>query len=244
MSGSAMYKSESTQTKQTKGLKPGWNLMESDVVFLLLPLVLTVFVPTGALLYVFGRLSWHAGLLGLFHLAAIGFIFFCFVASAVRLLLGWRRYTGKRKLLGIAGIAIPIVFGMLCVIGSPVLTKSRMWPDATPFTYGFRDRIRSKADIPALRAWLRTFNKSAYEEPGDRVPPDQWPESLKALKPPWRVFLEPDKKGNPQIRIVWGGAIFHWGLTIGTEDMEIPPSQLDEFEAWLLLEPGVYVYEW
>jgi hypothetical protein len=160
----------------------------------------------------------------------------------VRLTRGWR---GDMKILLFTQICLPIVFVVVCVIGSPLLTKSRLWPDATPFTYGFRDRIRSKADIPAIRVWLRTFDKSAYQEPGDPVPRDQWPESLRALKPPWRVFLEPDKKGNPQIRIVWGGGIFHWGLTIGTEDMEIPPAELDDkFEAWLPVEPGVYVYDW
>lgn len=231
---------EATQVRETKArIVP----KISVVVFVVLPIMLILLVPLGGLLYLFGRLSLHVGLVMCMLYPATGlFIVFCFVAGMVRLTRGWR---GDMKILLFTQICAPLVFVVLCVIGSPLLTKSWLWPDATPVTYGFRDRIRSKADIPAIRAWLRTFDKSAYQEPGDRVPVDQWPESLKALKPPWRVFLEPDKKGNPQIRIVWGGAIFHWGLTIGLENMEIPPSRLDdEFEAWLLLEPGVYVYDW
>lgn len=239
-----MDKSESTEATQTKKSKPGWDLMELDVVFLIAPLVLTILVPTGALLYAFGRLSWHAGLLGLFQMAAVAFIFCCLIVSAARLLAGWRKYTTTRKLLGVAEVAIPIVFGLLCVIGSPLLTKSWLWPDATPFTYGFRDRIRSRADIPAIRAWLRTFDKSGYDEHGDRLPRDQWPESLRQVKPDV-VILEVDQNGSPRIRIIWGGAIFHWGVTIGLEDMVIPPAKLSEwYEAWLPLEPGVYVYDW
>ena len=239
-----MDKSENTETTQSWKPKPAWNLMESDVGFLALPLVLTILVPTGALLYVFGRLSWHVGLLLIFHMGAAGFIVCCFLASAARLLAGWRRYTGNRKLLGIAEVGIPMVFAILCVIGSPLLTKSWLWPDATPFTYGFRDRIRSRADIPAIRAWLRTFDKSGYDEHGDRVPADQWPESLRQVKPDV-VILEVNQNGSPRIRIIWGGAILRWGATIALEDMEIPPSSLSKwYEAWLLLEPGVYVYDW
>ena len=238
-----MKKRENTEQPQIKGSKPGWDLMELDVVFLVVPLVLTILIPTGILLYAFGRLSWHAGLLGMLQLAAVGLIVLCFVAGAARLLAGRRKYTRTRKLLGIAEVAIPIVFGTLSVIGSPLLTKSRLWPDATPFTYGFRDRIRSRADIPAIRSWLRTFDKSAYQEPGDRVPPDKWPESLRTLKD-GVVMLEADDNGNPQVRIIWGGGFFHWGVTIGLEDMEIPPSKLnDGYESWLLVEPGFYVWD-
>jgi len=238
-----MDKKENTEATRTREAKPRIAPKESVAVFVILLLMLILLVPLGGLLYLCGRLSFHASLAicVLYPVAGIVTIF-CLIAGMVRLTRDWR---GDMKILLFTQICIPIVFVVLCLIGSPLLTKSWLWPDATPFTYGFRDRIRSRADIPAIRAWLRTFDKSAYQEPGDPVPPQQWPESLKALKPPWRVFREPDKKGNPQIRIVWGGAIFHWGTTIGMEDMEIPPAELDKhYEAWLLVEPGVYVYDW
>lgn len=246
LKGYDMINTEELKARRSRGKIPGWKWKGSVVVSVILPLALIFLVPLGGLLYLCGRLGLHIGLVMCMLYPAVGlFIVFCFVASAARLLVGWRKFTDKRKLLGIAQVGIPIVFAILCVIGSPLLTKSLFWPDATPFTYGFRDRVRSRTDIPAIRAWLRTFDKSDYEVPGDRVPTDQWPESLRALKPTGRVFLGPDKRGNPLIRIVWGAATFHWGLTIGLEDMEIPPLELDDYyEAWLLVEPGVYVYDW
>jgi hypothetical protein len=224
---------ENREKGGSKGTVPGWNLNKSDVVWLVLPLVLTVFVASGAILYVYGRLNWHPGLLLMFHLAAIGFIVCCFVVSIVRLFIGWGKHNRKRKLLMVAEVAIPILFVVVWVL-----------PFGKGFLYGFRDRIRSKADIPAIRAWLRTFDRSDYDEFGARVPRAKWHESLRKLKlTGGAVTVRADQKGKPQVEIIEGAAIFHWGLTIGMEDMEIPASKLkDGFAEWLLVEPGVYVY--
>ncbi len=227
-----MDRTDNREKGGSKGTVPGWNWNKSDVVWLVLPLVLTIFVPTGAILYMYGRLNWHAALLIMFHGGAAAFIVCCFFVSIVRLFIGWGKHTRKKRLLMVAEVGIPIVFVVVWLL-----------PFGKGFTYGYRDRIRSKADIPSIRAWLRTFNRSDYDEFGDRVPSEKWPESLRKLKPGARVFLEADQKGNPQIRIVEGGGFFHWGLTIGMEDMEIPASKLKEwFAEWLLVEPGVYVY--
>ncbi|MHC4510846.1 MAG: hypothetical protein ACYTAO_18135 [Planctomycetota bacterium] len=229
---------------QIKEPKPSENLVGYDIALLVLPCILTVLVPSGVLLYIFGRLSWRADLLLMFHLGAVIFIILCFFTSAARLFIGWKGHTTKKKLLRIAEVCIPMIFVALCLIGSPQLVKSRLWPDATPFTYGYRDRIRSKADIPAIRTWLKTLNKEQYKEPDDRVAPDEWPESLKVLNPPL-IFAMVDRNGNPQVRIICAGVLLRWGMTIGMEDMKIPVSTLnDEYESWLLVEPGVYVYDW
>lgn len=227
-----MDKTANGEKGGSKGTVPGWNWNKSDVLLLVLPLVLTVFVPSQVILYMYGRLNWHPGLLLLLHLAAVVFIVCCFFVSMVRLFIGWGKHARKRRLLMVAEVGIPILFVVLL-----------LWPFGRGFTYGYRDRIRSKADIPAIRAWLRTFGRSDYDEFGDRVPPEKWPESLRKLKPGARVSLVADQKGNPQIRIIEGGGFLHWGLTIGMEDMEIPASNIKEwFAEWLLIEPGVYVY--
>jgi hypothetical protein len=237
----AVDKTLNAGTTPPKITKPGWNKKRSFVVFVVLPIIFIVLIPLGGLLYLCGRLSLHAGLVMCMLYPATGiFIIFCFVTGIARLTRGWR---GDMKILFITQVGLPILFVILSFIGSPILIKSRLWPDATPFTYGFRDRIKSKADIPAIRAWLRTLAKSDYYEAINRLPPSQWPESLRAIKP-GVVMLEADDNGNPRVRIIWGGGFFHWGVTIGLEDMKIPPSKLDEhYETWLLVEPGVYVFD-
>ena len=68
-------------------------------------------------------------------------------------------------------------------------------------------------------------------------------ESLKALKP-GIVSLLADENGNPKFRLRWGsGAMGHWGVVIGMEDMTTPSSDFSHYgEYRLLVEPGVYVW--
>jgi len=180
----------------------------------------------------------------MFYPASGIFIIFCFFASIVRLISGWRRYTWKKKSLIITEIGIPVLFVALFIIFFFIPIESDLPHPGKAFTYGLRDRIRSKADIPAIRDWLKTLDKEDYDEHGDSLHPDKWPKSLTAVKP-GAVLLSADKNGNPQISIAWGGGFFHWGVSIGMEDMEIPPSDFRKSAGcWLLVEPGVYVYDW
>jgi len=178
----------------------------------------------------------------MFHPVAFVFIIYCFFTGFGRFFRDRREHSGKKKLLTIAQIGISIVILVLFIKPYFIPIESGLHPSADAFTYGFRDRIRSKADIKAIRDWMRTLDKEDYDVHGDRLHPDKWPKSLEVLKPP-RVNLYADDNGNPTVRIVWGGGFFHWGVEIGMEDMVIPPSdfnQMDEY--WLLVEPGVYVW--
>jgi hypothetical protein len=169
----------------------------------------------------------------------------CLFVGVVRWLRGRRRGTRKEKLIRIAEVIVPLVFMALYMVPRRTPIESLFWPGATPFTYGFRDRVKSKADIPAIRDWLKTLDKVDPSVLPHDVPPSECPESLRALTHR-RVYLVADKDGNPiAVNIFEGGGFFHWGATIGMENMEIPVSKLkDEYEVWLLAELGVYVYEW
>jgi hypothetical protein len=124
------------------------------------------------------------------------------------------------------------------------LVESQLWPDAGAFIYGLRDRVRNQADIPAIRNWLKTLDKKDYIPRRDYLSADELPEALKAMCF-GVVSLSEDKNGNPEVYIFAGGGFHHWGATIGMEDMVISESDLESrYECWLLVEPGVYVYEW
>lgn len=239
-----MDNEENLGTPENKVKKGGTGRGDSVVIFLILPIALTLLIPSGVLLYLYGRLSWHPGLVIMGYYPAVIFMIVCFFMGIVRLLKEWRRSNWKGRLISMAEVGVPIVFVVLFIIPPYVPIESPFWPGATPFTHGFRDRIQSKADIPATRSWLRTLDKEDSDIHGNRLPFDELPESLKVLNS-HRVSLLTNKNGKPEIRITRGAAIFHWGLTIGLEDMKIPSSVLDdEYEAWLLVEPAVYVYDW
>ena len=238
-----MDKKENIETAQEMERKPGRNWKESYVIFIVLPILLTMLVPLGGIFYIYGRLSWHIGMVVfMFNLPAGVFIIYRFFAS-IRLFGGWRKHTERKRILIITEVGIPVVFIVLFIIPFFIPIKSA-WPPCKAFTYGFRNRMKSKADIEAIRDWLGTLDKEDYDVQSNRLQPDKWPKSLKVLNPK-SITLLADKNGNPQVRMMWGAAIFHWGFVVGMEDMVIPPSDFNQWdEYWLLVEPGVYVYDW
>ena len=232
-----MQNHQSQQSKE-KTASLDWN--KWDVILLVVPTVCIFLVPCGGLFYLCGGLSPYL----IYFLVCptypmIGlFIIYCLVAGIVRLFRDWRKTTRRKKVALFAEIIIPLVSIALFVASFFVPDDSDIrWPPYKSFAYGFGDRVRSKADIAAIRDLLRTFGKQ--DQPGNtRIPYDDWPKSLKALNPNL-VLLSTDKNGTTYIRLLWGGGFQHWGMVIGMENMDIPPS---DSEYRLLLEPGVYVW--
>lgn len=228
---------------QTEDKNPSGKRIVSHVVFLALPVLCILFVSFwGFTGYLCGRLSLHLPCM-LYPLAVILMIF-CFLASIARLIYAWRKCMWARRTLIIIEICLPILFVALFIMPIRRRVESQLWPDAAAFTYGLRDRVRNKADIPAIQNWLKTLDKKDYTPRRDYLSADELPEPLKAMCF-GVVSLSEDKNGNPKVNISAGGGFHHWGAIIGMEDMEMPPSWLDgRFDSWLLVEPGVYVGEW
>ena len=242
---SGMDKKENIEAGQNKERKPGRNWNESYVIFLVLPIILTILVPLGGLPYLCGRLNLHMGLVIFMLYPATGiFIIYCFFAGIIGLFSNLKKHIWRKRILIVAQIGIPIVFVALFITPFFIPIESDLWPPGKAFTYGFRDRIRNKADIDSIRVWLGTLDKEDYDEFGVRLPRDKWPKSLRALNPPGINLFE-DENDNPSVRIVWGGGFFHWGVVIGMEDMATPPSNISEWaECWLPVEAGVYVWDY
>jgi len=148
-----------------------------------------------------------------------------------------------KKLIIVAEIGIPLAFVTLFIIPYFIPIESDLsWPWFKIFMYGFRERIRSKADIPAIRDWLKSLNKEDYTDHAGRLHSDKWPKSLKVLNP-GKATLAMDENVNPEIVLWWGGGIQHWGVAIGTESMQISHSAYRDYISYKLpVEPGVYVW--
>jgi hypothetical protein len=168
------------------------------------------------------------------------FIVYCFFAGITRLSRDWRKH-GRKKLIIVAEIGIPLVFIAL-LVASFFTSVEGMAFFGKPLMYGLRERVRSKADIQVVRDWLKTLSKEDYADYGERLSSEEWPKSLKAFNPHY-VRVDLDENGNPKVRLTWGGALAHWGVEIGMEDMEIPPSDFSRWGEYRLpLERGVYVW--
>jgi len=236
---------EHIKPEQTENKKPRGKWKDSHVVFLVLPILCILLVPFMSISYsLCGRLSRHIILVVcMCYTALVIFMIFCFFASMVRLIYVWRKCTWAKRTLIITEIYLPIVSVVLLMMLLPLLVESQLRPDEGGL-YGLRDRVRSQADIPAIRNWLKTLDKEDYVPRRDYYSPDKLPEPVKGLGL-GVVFLSADKSGKPTVNFYSGGGFHHWGVTIGLEDMEIPESDLSfHYDALLLVQPGVYVYGW
>jgi hypothetical protein len=232
-----------------------WNIW--DVILPVFIVAYVVLEPLGAIDYFCG---WYYPNLRL-HFACLIFpIVIIFIPLftgflTFKLYINWTKYTRKKKIIRLIHVCILLVFilpfliSMFTPINIPVYL-----PGYKPFTYGFRERIKSKANIEDIRNWMKTLKEENYN--GDviglsREPnslkmrwPDliDWPESLKVFNPHY-VNLGLDENGNPRVSLTWGGPFAHWGVVIGMENMKIPPSDLSRYGEYRLpLEPGVYVW--
>jgi len=242
-----MDEKENMETAQIEkeGKAPSdWNMRDALMSAALVAFI--IIAPLGGIEYLNGRFNIHSILFDACIVVPTGgiLVIVFVIVSTVQLLCSWKRYTNRKRLIRIAQIGIPIVFITLFIVSVFTPVESHLPPPGVIFLYGFRDRVKSRADVPAIRNWLETLDKRDYVPQHDYYSADKLPEPLKRLGL-GKVSLSKDNDGNPQVRISTGGGFNHWGAAIGLEDMVIPESDLSfHYDAWLLVEPGVYVYGW
>jgi len=241
------------EKQETEKRRPRIDWNKWDVILLVFIVVYVILEPIGGLNYFCG---WYNPYLIFravccFFLVTIVLPILFIAICTIRLFINWTKYTQRKRFIRIIYICILLVFivSFFTPINIPLYQ-----PGYQPFTYGFRERIRSKADIEDIRNWLETLrdedcNGEVISLHNDSVPfkshwPSsiEWPESLKVFNPSYAI-LGLDENGNPKMSLTWGGPFGHWGVVIGMEDMEIPPSDLSRYGEYRLpLEPGVYVW--
>jgi len=240
-----MDKKENIETAQTEERKPRINWNKWDAVIFVAVVAFIIIVPLGGIEYLEARFGTSSILFDTcFVYLTLGiFIIVFLIVGAIQLLCNWRRYTRRKKLIKSLQIGIPFVFVASFAISILTPIETHLWqPGYKPFTHGFRARMRSKADIEAIRDWMNTLSKEDCTAENFIAPQSKFPESFKVLKPRY-VNLDMDKNGNPKVRLTWGGGFGHWGIEIGMEDMEVPPSDFSCFGEYRLpLESGVYVW--
>ncbi len=256
-----MDKKENIETAKNKERKSSldWNNWDAIFFVVIMPFIilatLIILAPSGGISYLSGRFDvpldflvvcvlaiWMTSplmiVITIFPFVVIGFFA---IIGAVRLISNWNRYANKKRLIRITQIGISILVTTIPFLPLVVFTKLYS-PGYKPFTYGFRERMRSKADIEDIRDWLKRRRKE--ESTGDTVRfiSYGWPKSVKVLNPGY-VNFDIDENGNPKVRLTWGGGFGHWGVEIGMEDMETPLSDFSQFGEYRLpLEPGAYVW--
>ena len=240
-----MNTEEHIETPQTRLRNPGGNRKKSIIIFLALPVVLTILFPFGRLPYLCGRFIPYTGAFGnicmLYPLVCV-FIIYCLCRGISRRSSSSRERTAKSQLASAAEIGIPLVFIMSLLMFFFTSVKGMFFFDKA-FMYGLQTRMKSKADVEAIRDWLGSLGDEDYDDHYSRISRSEWAESVKTLKPDC-VFLLADENDNAKARLMWGsGPLGHWGVEIGAENMEIPPSDFSEFGEYRLpVEPGVYVW--
>ena len=240
-----MDKKEKIETAQEKERKPRINWNKWDAVISVAIVAFVIIVPLGGIEYLNGRFNTYSIFFYacFIYLTMVILIIVFVILSTVHLLCNWKKYTRRKSLIKIVQIGVPIVFIASFAISVLTPIETYLWqPGYKPFTYGFREQIRSKADVEDIRDWLRTLSKEDCAGNVIRIPSEKWPRSLKIFLPA-NVNLDLDENGSPKVRFTWGSGFGHWGFEIGMEDMEIPPSDFSLYGEYRLpLEPGAYVW--
>jgi len=138
-------------------------------------------------------------------------------------------------------------------------------PGHKTFMDGFRQYMQKNADLDGIRSWLNTLDPNVctrepidlygtYSSLKSHWPETMaWPAAITRFDPHYVEFMKTGS-GRLKIRLTWGGALGHWGVEIGPEDMDIPPtaptrkvkvgaSMVNEYGEYRLpLAPGAYVW--
>ncbi|MHC4438640.1 MAG: hypothetical protein ACYS3S_14855 [Planctomycetota bacterium] len=245
------------EKQETEERRPriDWNIW--DAILLAFIIVYVILVPIGGFHYFCGWYNPYLmfGFVFLIYLPLSVLLLIFTVIWTLRLFINWTKYTQRKKIIKFLQVCIPTVFIASFFVSFLTPIETYFWqPGFKPFTYGFRERIRRKADIEDIRNWLRTLQNENYSSVSIELSRDsdslkrqwpdsiEWPKSLKVFNPNY-VNLNLDENGNPKMSMTWGGVFAHWGVVIGMEDMEIPPSDLNRYGEYRLpLEPGAYVW--
>ncbi|MEN6425675.1 MAG: hypothetical protein ABFE13_09950, partial [Phycisphaerales bacterium] len=201
---------------------------------------------------------WLLGLLGFCGLGILLVVWF--FALLVRMLTAWLTHIRSwRRLVLLCTLTL---IALAAWVGAPF---GDLWPPGyVAFTHGFRRYMRTNGDLDAIRGWLITLDPNLCTERyidlctgNDFKPrwPDTvaWPEAITRFEPHYVQLIKTETR-RPKVRLTWGGALGHWGVEIGPEDMPIPETLprrrsavqgrdlWDEGEYRLPLAPGAYVW--
>lgn len=182
----------------------------------------------------------------------------------VQIVLGWPKHVKSRRKLVVLYLLVSL--GLVVWIALPF---TGLWPPGYEmFTDGFGHYLRAEMDLAAVRDWLSSLDPRTYDGQHFDLSvrsglgtswPDRiaWPAAITRFDPHYVQFNKTEA-GRLKIRLTWGGALGHWGVEIGPQDMEIPPSQERQrekvgppgHESWfdgtgeyrLPLAPGAYVW--
>ena len=241
-----MTNQQNTETEPASQIKSDRNWNHRDIFFIVAPLLCIVLFPLGGLFYLCGRFSpflFIFCIIALLSWFIFAFILYCFVHGAMALIACWGKLEKRRNIV-LAQTVIPFIFIILFIAPFFIPVDSDLrWIPKKFLVYGLRDQVRSQTDIREIRDWLKTLSREDYMKEGRIDIYDNLPEPIKQLKP-LTTRIRTDENGNPKIRLFWGsGIVGDWGIEIGLEDMEIPPSDLRRYGEYRLpVESGVYVW--
>jgi len=243
-----MDNQENTKGERVIETKPGRNWNGWDVFFIVAPLICIILVPLGGLGYLCGRLGFYMldGFMLSFYIVC--FIVFCIVYGFDRLFMYGKKYIPKKRFLITVEIVIPIVCILSCIAPFVIHFETFFSPPCKPYMYGIRDGLKSRTDISSIKDWLKTLDKEDIDY-YKKNPyyfyshSDELPESVKAIGR--SVGFSTDQNGNLVLHSYFGRTFENWGVFIGAEDMEVPPTDcVARGGYWMYVEPGFYIVGW
>ena len=172
------------------------------------------------------------GLWWLLYMFSFGIAFVVFVLWFLFTVYKWK--SGRRAFR----IAMTIMLPILIVGSFFVMVFTGGYRS---FSEGYLERLDKRGNAEEIRQWshLHYTETDAYRY----LPEEEVPDFLKRLEPSFwhntRASTITSDQGS-YVSVYWGGALIgHWGLAIGSEDMQLENTETDHYHLW---EPGIYFW--
>lgn len=168
----------------------------------------------------------------------------CMMAMISRLTSQWKSKSLRYR----AGVCLVIL--LICV--GPIVALWAGSPSIKGTAQGLAERIRLKADIPAIRAWLDAYPPFSEDNPAGGIDEKSWPKCIRDISPnaaailPLEYLQENSAKWDESLHSARGVRLFfgnqgsgHVLVVVGPANM--PPPQDSDFTGVIPLDAGVYL---
>ena len=152
---------------------------------------------------------------------------FCIVSLLVRLVFQWKYYPAWIRASRCIAIVL-MCFGVPIAFSHPIPITSKLFQK-------FEEKMRTQADVKAIRAWGLGLDVPGTTNLPD-IEPELWPRCVNELSPQYVYYMRQAKR----VRLVWGGGFLgHYSLVVGPKDL--PTPETDRLDTIIPLEAGAYL---
>ena len=185
--------------------------------------------------------GYHVGDMFL-YLLIFSSLFVSFLVMSVLVIFEYVSSLGKLRdkgmsLIGLvlrSSVLVIAILAFLSHLFFPVLFRDHFY-GIDNFHKGFYYRVKGNIDLVQIQEWLNDMDEDIFDKWSDYSglginDPINIPKDIFSFKPEISyITLSKNDQGIRYIDLEWGGPPGRWGVVVGAEGIEIPPSDTERY---------------